>query len=219
MYSVYMHKCPDGKVYIGMTSMKVEDRWGRNGILYKGRKFYEAIEKFGWENISHVVLYEGLTKEKASEKEIETILTYKSNQPEFGYNVNRGGSGHRHSEETRKKMSATRKGRVPSESHRKALSKAITGRKASKETIEKLRISHLGYVMPESQKEKISKGCKGKGTKAIRKLSLSGEEIEVFKSLTDAINSIGEKARNGNISMCCKGKRPTAYGFRWEYVS
>lgn len=28
-YTVYMHRFPNGKVYIGMTSKKPEDRWKR----------------------------------------------------------------------------------------------------------------------------------------------------------------------------------------------
>jgi hypothetical protein len=116
-------------------------------------------------------------------------------------------------------MSETRKGRVPSEHHRKALSKALSGKIVSEKTKEKLRISHTGYVMPKSQKEKISESCKGKGVKAVNKLSIAGELIDTFNSITDAAKSISEKARCGNISMCCKGKRPTAYGFRWEYVN
>ena len=34
-YTVYMHICPNGKKYIGITKQKPIKRWGYNGINYK----------------------------------------------------------------------------------------------------------------------------------------------------------------------------------------
>lgn len=117
MYSVYKHVCPNGKVYIGITSTKVKYRWGKNGSNYSGNKlFYRAIMKYGWDNITHEILYSDLTKEDACEKEIELIALYKSNDPKFGYNLSSGGElsakGVRLSYETRKKMSRSHEGKT-----------------------------------------------------------------------------------------------------------
>ena len=66
-YSVYMHIFPNGKRYIGITSQKpVEKRWYSTGGGYrKCNKMWKAIQKYGWENVEHIVLYENLSKAMA----------------------------------------------------------------------------------------------------------------------------------------------------------
>jgi hypothetical protein len=44
----------------------------------------------------------------------------------------------------------------------------------------------------------------------------TGERIERFNSLADAVRSFNRITR-GNICGCLKGNRKTAYGFKWEY--
>ena len=92
MYSVYKHTAPNGKVYIGITKRKPEDRW-KNGHGYKNNiLFYRAINKYGWENIDHEVLLEGLTKEEAFAAERELIARHRSSDNRFGYNITDGGA-------------------------------------------------------------------------------------------------------------------------------
>ena len=77
-WCVYKHTTPSGKVYIGITSQKIELRW-RNGKGYKTQVFNHAIEKYGWDNIIHEVLFENLSHKDACAKEKELIEKYKSN--------------------------------------------------------------------------------------------------------------------------------------------
>ena len=42
--------------------------------------------------------------------------------------------------------------------------------------------------------------------------------IEEFNSIGEAAVSTGNIANRFNISSCAKGKRKTAYGFKWEIV-
>ena len=91
-YTVYMHICPNNKKYIGITKLKPKDRW-KNGKSYKTQQlFFRAIQKYGWDNIKHEILFSNLTKEEAEQKEIELIALYKSNQREYRYNVENGGN-------------------------------------------------------------------------------------------------------------------------------
>ena len=63
-YSVYQHVTPDGMYYFGATQ-NVKKRWSNNGIQYKGTSLYPYIEKFGWDNIKHIVLFKDQTRENA----------------------------------------------------------------------------------------------------------------------------------------------------------
>ena len=83
----------DGRVYIGVTHNSMDKRAGNNGIKYDGCvHFYNAIKKYGWENFSSEILEEGLSKEKAEEREIYWIEKYQSTNPEFGFNIAKGGN-------------------------------------------------------------------------------------------------------------------------------
>lgn len=112
-YTVYMHITPNGKRYVGITSLEPVKRWC-NGMGYKTQPlFFRAITKYGWHNIEHKVLYTDLTKERAIEIEIQLIAEYDSTNPQNGYNCTIGGEGAngvRLSEVTRKKISESHKG-------------------------------------------------------------------------------------------------------------
>lgn len=136
MYTVYKHTTPSGKVYIGITGRKPEQRWA-NGNGYRGNEhFYRAILKYGWENIKHEIVANGLTKEQACDLEIELIAEYDATNPKHGYNHAIGGeanipsketrqllavkcSGWKHTDEARQKISEAGKGHIVSEETRK----------------------------------------------------------------------------------------------------
>lgn len=105
-YSVYMHTSPSGKKYIGITCQEPEKRW-KNGNGYKSQKyFYKAISKYGWDNFKHEILFSGLTKEEAEQKEIGLIALYQSDNYLYGYNIEHGVSSvGRMSNTTKKKLS------------------------------------------------------------------------------------------------------------------
>ena len=63
-YSVYQHVTPDGLYYFGATN-NIKQRWSGNGARYKTTSLYPYIEKFGWDNIQHIVLFKDQTKENA----------------------------------------------------------------------------------------------------------------------------------------------------------
>lgn len=130
-YIVYMHTAPNNKKYIGITFKAPEERWGYNGYGYKTQtKFYRAIQKYGWENFKHEILYTNLTKAEAEQKEIELIKLYDSKNN--GYNSDDGGNGstgHSVSEESKKVMSALKKGKALTEANYINLCKAAEKRR------------------------------------------------------------------------------------------
>ena len=88
MRTVYIHTTPDGKKYVGATHINPNKRF-RNGHGYRYQFFYQAVLKFGWENISHQ-LYEVDTEEEMKYLERYLISYYDTTNPDKGYNISKG---------------------------------------------------------------------------------------------------------------------------------
>lgn len=125
-YYVYMHTFPDGKKYVGITNQEPEKRW-LNGRGYKHNPaFFNSILLHGWLNIKHEVLFTGLTKEEASNKEKELIKQYRSDEIEHGFNCQSGGDkGFTHNAETRKRISETSKQRWQDSEYRQKIHQSM----------------------------------------------------------------------------------------------
>ena len=192
-YTVYMHRFPNGKVYIGMTSKKPEDRWER-GSGYRTQNVFKAILKYGWDNIEHIVLFDALSKDDAEKKEIELIKLYQSSNPKYGYNIDLGGNyAGKHSAETCEKISASKKGWNPSEETRRRMSEAKKGKPLPESTRQKLKgrlgrplsekhrlallKANIGRIVSEETRKKQSDAHKGKTLpeEQKRKISESGK--------------------------------------------
>lgn len=216
MYCVYMHIFPNDKVYIGITSTNPLKRW-KNGFGYKGQPYlFNAIIKYGWDNIEHKILHTDLSKNEAEEKEIELIAEYQSTNKDYGYNIDNGGnSTGKHSEQTRKKISESEKG------------KHIT-----REQIEKRKNTIKekypnGLKLSEEMKSKTSKRMIGntynkgiqRNKRYIEKISIKIiciETGEVFNSIIEASRKKNINKSNLHYAVC--GNRKTAGGFHWKRV-
>lgn len=193
MYTVYKHtNLINDKVYIGITKQQPEKRWN-NGYGYRTcRIMYNAILKYGWLNFKHEILFEGLTYEEACEKEILLIALYKSNQREFGYNIESGGNLQKEiSEETRQKLSY--KASHISEETRQKIGNTFRGKKHSLET--KIKI----------------------GSKKVLQYSLDGKLLAEYYSVREAARQLN--IAHNNIVSCCLNRygSKTAGGFKWRY--
>ena len=201
-YKVYCHELFDGRKYIGITCQETRNRWRHDGTGYKTCKhFYRAINKYGWDNFKHYILFENLSKEEAEKKELELIKEYNTTNSKNGFNVLQGGfirSDYHHTEETKKRISNTMKGMVANNK----------GLKQSKETIEKRRLKLIGHKVNQENLEKLRKQL----SKKVRCIELN----IVFDNEETASSFI-----NGNRHICdvCKGKRITAGGYHWEYIN
>ena len=91
-YVIYTHtNKSNGKIYVGLTSMKPEERWRYGKGYHKGTYFRNAIDKYGWDNFEHKIIEENLTKEEASYWEQYYISFYNSSDRQYGYNISSGG--------------------------------------------------------------------------------------------------------------------------------
>lgn len=220
-YCVYMHVFPNGKVYIGITSQSPSQRW-RDGNGYKAQLVHRAIEKYGWENIQHIILFNGLSKQEAERKEIELIRIFSANNPNYGYNVENGGncigthseqtkkkiaeSNHRRkiSEETRKKQSIAHSGVKMSDEQKRKISESLKGRRFSEETKAKMSAASKGRVVSDKTRQKIRKAKSGKS------VIFSNPELR-GKKISDAMREryiekpeIREKMLAASIKKCSK---------------
>lgn len=116
MFIVYKHTNKiNGKVYIGITCQKLNDRWRKGKGYNKGTYIYNAIQKYGWNNFEHEVLLDGLTEKEARKKETELISFYKSNDERFGYNLTEGGEHNIPNKVVRDKISKANKANMTPE--------------------------------------------------------------------------------------------------------
>lgn len=127
-WTLYRHVVPAAlsgydhdKYYIGITSKSVQQRWGKNGRCYTpGTYFYNAIKKYGWDNMLHEILKTGLTEDEAKQLEVEYIAKYNTNNKVYGYNSTKGGDGVvglHHTAESKAKMSKAKAGKKYSKEH------------------------------------------------------------------------------------------------------
>ena len=166
----------NGTLYVGQTIKSLKHRWQQH--LYDAQHqcpypLHKAIRKCGESSFEIEQVFVCENQEELDFTEIFFIAFMCTKTPS-GYNILDGGGiqgahrGHKHSEETKKKISEVHKG----------LPAWNKGRKASPEDIEKNRIGHLGILWApdrkvnngwlgrtptEEHKEKIRKAKKGKG--------------------------------------------------------
>lgn len=219
MYTVYQHKNKiNGKVYIGITSQQPEDRWGTDGSKYKSSPhFYSAIQKYGWNNFEHNILFENLTREQACTKEQELIAYYNSTNREFGYNSTSGGESFVLNEDAKKKKSESMLGNknaagyTCSEEKRLKISNAQKGRRLTKEHKEKLSVAAAQRHVPcsEEKKEKLS------GRYPHKKKVYCEELDKVFDSVQQCGKELGIPATN--ITKLCNGRGKTLKGYHLKY--
>lgn len=126
-YCLYVHQNIENlKLYIGITN-NVKARWAKKAESYaRCPKIYAAFKKYGWDNFNHIVLFDGLTKEEACEKERSWVKAAKL--AGISYNLADGGEG--------------TTGVIYSEERKKQISKQLTGRVCSSETRKKISESH-----------------------------------------------------------------------------
>ena len=80
------------------------------------------------------------------------------------------------------------------------------------------RVENLEWVtLKENSVHAVETGL-NPGRKGVKvdKLSLDGEYIETFNSFKEAGDSVGNDQAFSNIASCCRGKRKSAYGFKWR---
>lgn len=171
--------------YVGVTNKytkRIKEHFRNDGTCHH---LYNAIAKYGVDNITHSVIFRG---SREGCLQIEEYFRPKAN---IGWNILNGGGcssgsnhpsygkwvmtdkrkhhyetyqykGPKHSEETKDYLRKINLGKKLSPETRLSISKALTGKKATPETCSKRSQSLKGHVCTEDTRAKISKANKGK---------------------------------------------------------
>lgn len=242
-YCVYKHTNKvNGKVYIGITSQNPQKRWDCGRGYMKNKHFWDSIQKYGWGNFAHEILFCDLSPEEAFRKERELIAEYDSQNYRKGYNCSSGGEGgatgcfgekhhmygKHHTEEARMKMSDALRGKKYSpERHAKFLEsldrdemrerayRTIVGYNKGKHHSEECKRKIAESNRGQRRSEETRKRIGDAKKKPVLQFSKEGDFIRGWDSARDAFDEL--KVQPGHISKVCKNQRKTAGGFIWQY--
>jgi len=135
MYVIYLvTNGIDGKQYVGFTTKLIVTRWAEHKSTAKHSAknyFHKAIRKHGNDNFLIKSLKTGEDEEWGLKvEEPYYIAMYRTNDPQWGYNLTGGGEGILGASlETRCKIGKSAKGRVHSEESKQKRRTAMTGKK------------------------------------------------------------------------------------------
>lgn len=183
----------NGKEYVGITN-NCEQRWHKHATGYGSKLVYQAIKKYGVENIQFETWYEG-DEQWIRMMERRTILALDTFAP-AGYNLTlgmEGSIGWIASKEARKKIVESNKQRVVSAETRRKMSKAWEKRVVSDATRKKLSEIGKGRSISKATREKMSRARQGisrpgiQGRKHPRavKLTVNGISYDTLKNAAE----------------------------------
>jgi group I intron endonuclease len=229
MFCIYIITCLINlKVYIGKTN-DPKNRWlshtqparlGYNLPYNETSLIQKAIKKHGVENCEFYIIEDLLTEKEVLEREKVFIAFYKSNICRYGnlwgYNLTDGGdgiSGHKHTEESKKKMSLASKGKPKSEAHKKSLSIGGTGKVLSEAHKEAIRISNLGKKCNDESRKKMSQGKLG--VKNPQSILTEDQVREIRKFISDNIDNWSSKTLDEKYGVAPRTIRDIANKKTW----
>ena len=248
-YTVYCHISPNNKYYIGITQQTTKKRWQSNGVGYKNSQyFWRAIQKYGWDNFKHIILFENLNEFIAKETEKYLINKYKTSNSDFGYNISLGGDGtygYHHSEETKEKLRISSSKSKHSEETKRLISKISSKKVVQLSKVDGGLINTFNSIVVAGKEtnissKHISRCCTGKRKSSggfcwmhyddyvengfNKDLLQNSSYRKVLCIETNEIfntileASISKNINNVGIWNCCNNLAKTAGGFIWKYA-
>ena len=202
----------NGKIYIGKTMFTVPERWSEHCRDYKkerceNRPLYKAIQKYGVDGFT-VEEVEECSSDVLSEREKHWIEYYGSFKN--GYNATIGGDGSQYIDYDVVIQTYLQTG------NQNKTAEIIGICPESVKNI--LKIKNVDSI----PMTKVNQKAFGS---VINMFSLSGDFVKSFPSARDAARFILSDTDNtsnfgaaAHILDVCKGKRKTAYKYKWSYA-
>lgn len=185
----------NGKRYVG----KGHGSRAHSHTRGKGAKLLtQSMRKHGIENFELTFLHENLAEDEAFELETFYITGLKTNVCDggVGFNMTNGGegkTGHKASEETRRRMSESQQGRTLSDESRHKISLAVSN--PSDETRRKIREARKRQIITEEHRNKMSEAMKGRELSEDHKQKVSAA-LRGRTFSDEARRRMSESARN-----------------------
>lgn len=231
-WRIYMYTFPNGKRYIGKTKYTINRRQGADFNRYqKCRLVWNAIQKYGIENVEQEVLYEDdITDDYATRLEQLSILLFKTNcnkfdEPVYGYNLTDGGEGVKGWKPTperrqqlvdqAKVISAKRIGTHHSDSSKQKMRDAKLGVKRgpmSDETKRKISLANSRDNMSEESHIRRSNAKK----KKVCVIDTVSKTETLYNSMSDVAEMFDVKL--SSVSRWLNGLRKPPEGYEFHYV-
>lgn len=194
----------NGKSYIGKTSRSIEQRWNEHKkeiYNHYNRPLYTAMRKYGIDNFQ-IEQIEECKEENASNREIYWIKYYNT-YGSTGYNATRGGDS---------KFYIERQPVIDKYNEIGTIKGTARELGIDKDTVKK--------ILRENNIQPIDSATfiRQKFGKSVNQYDLEGNFIQTFECLRDAERYLGKAKGGSHISEVCKGKRQTAYGYKWKFV-
>lgn len=192
-WDIYMiTNLKNGKVYIGQTKQRLQTRFSQHMTPTSACKgLRAAVKKHGRNSFQIMKLTTAKTQKQADSLEKLWIWLTRSDNPKYGYNRTRGGSGNgiAFNSDIRQSMSEQRKGKGNS----------FYGKHHTKDAKDRMSAAHIGKECPWKRKRVI---CTD-----------TGEEYESIKEAAEAKGVNASK-----IGDVCRGARKSTGGTHWRYA-
>ena len=243
---IYRITSPTRRIYIGLS----ENCFQRMGLYKRGSCkqqviVYRSIKKHGWDAHKFEIIHVCHPSE-LNYWEIYYSKLYNSHHPRYGMNIREcGGNRGKHSEKSKKKISAKLKGRkkgfpiwnkgltnIYNEETlyemgkgRRGKPSTFLGKKHSKESGDKMSKAQIGntkalgfkHTREYCERKSIQlKGRPAKNRVKVVQLDMKGAFIKLWNSIAMADNSF--KMGSRSITNCLQ-RNKISRGFKWDYES
>ena len=210
-----------GKIYFGYTKQSLIFRLNKHNSNTSGCKILKSsIKKYGIDTFNIELIHEFDSVYEARTTEIYLIALHRTNICRYpncnGMNMTDGGDGSDGricSEETKRKISESNKGKQSGVNH------PLYGKKHSEQSKQKMSESTkgnknmLGKTHSKESKQKMSNSRIDK--KKVGRYTINNIFINIFNSIQEAQRETGISATN--IVKVCKGKHKSAGGYIFKY--